>query len=292
MTTKCFKGLRERYDGRPLVYMTQRQYVDIVEGNPYLKKVIVWDEAEFNSYRFRLNPHQERILPGHWGRNCNTILSDFYWKILMVKPDSIFIDKVEPEEHIRDLVLSVITNGKKLCIVHTTGGDPSFRTYQYMNHVCQDLRDDFYTIQVGSSTDYEAAADLDLRGKLSFRQTAWVMQQSVLSINVDSFVSHLAGATGVSQIVLFGSGNAFVVRPDQTKGELICMVPDYIMDCPGLGPCSGSIRNCPAPCTGVHNPKEIVSQVRQLQNRGQIKRSEEHETASYSFQYVSRDQSA
>ncbi len=266
MTTKCFKGIKEIYGNRPLSFMTQRQYMDIVEGNPHLERVIPWDENEYNTYRFRLNPHQERILPGHWGRNCNSILSDFYWKIMMVQPESIFIEKVAPDESVlKELAASKMKGDRKICIVHTTGGDPAFRTYKYMKDVCRGLKDKYTTIQVGGKNDFDAEAEIDLRGRISWRQCAWLMDIAELSINVDSFVSHLAGAMGVSQIVLFGSGNAVVVRPDQVKGNLICMVPDYVMDCPGLGPCSGSIRTCPHPCTGVHDPNDVLKFVEELE---------------------------
>ena len=287
MTTKAMKGLKGMFGDKKLVYMTQRQYMDIVRGNPDIDEVIAWDDTAYNSYVHRLNPHQDRILPGHWGRNCNTLLSDFYWKLLMVPPRPAFIDKQRPKEKIAKLVLDALEE-KPICILHTTGGDPAFRTYKYMSDVSKGLTL-YTTIQLGGGADFDARADIDLRGKLSFRESAWVMDKAVLSISVDSFISHLAGCLGVSQIVLFGSGNAFVVRPDQTKGELVCMVPDYVMDCPGLGPCSASIRNCPVPCTGIHDPKTILEEVENLERENKVKRSAENEEGSYRFEYVQRD---
>jgi ADP-heptose:LPS heptosyltransferase/glycosyltransferase involved in cell wall biosynthesis len=286
MTTKALKGLKEMFDGKKLYYMTERQYVDIVRGNPYVEDVLVWDENEYNHFIHRLNPHADRILPGHWGRNCNTLLSDFYWKLLMVDPDEMFIEKKRPQEKIAKQVLEAMEKNP-ICILHTTGGDPAFRTYKYMSEVEKGLSS-YTTIQLGSKGDFDAKADIDLRGKLSFRESAWVMDKAVLSISVDSFISHLAGAIGVSQIVLFGSGNAFVVRPDQTRGELVCMVPDYVMDCPGLGPCSASIRNCPVPCTGIHDPQSILREVSNLEQEGKVKRSTENEKGSFRFEYVER----
>ena len=114
-------------------------------------------------YRYVYNPHGERILPGHWGRNCNSILSDFYWKILNVEPDDFFIEKqlpiMEAMEGIRDK--------EKIAVVQTTGGDPIFRTYKYMADVCRGLEDlGYYTIQLGGAQDYPGWAELDLRGKL------------------------------------------------------------------------------------------------------------------------------
>lgn len=255
MTTRCFKGLKERHFGVPLVYMTQKKYHDILVGNPYVDEIIDWDESiGREDYEWYYNPHKERILPGHWGRNSNSILSDFYWKILKVEPGEFFIQKVEPK------LFSPVVYGP-VCIVHTTGGDPQFRTYKYMADVCRRIKDmGLITIQVGGVNDYPAGASVDLRALLSFRETAWVMSKAKVAVTVDSFISHLAGALGISQVCLFGSGNANVVRPNQMGGRLICMEPDYIK-CPSLGPCSAAERSCPAPCTGVHDPKDIVGNV-------------------------------
>ena len=278
MTTRCFEGLKKRYD-LPLIYMTSSQYTDIIEGNPYIDEVIPWDESEFSKYRVVVNPHGDRILPGHWGRNCNSILSDFYWKILDVKPDSFYIELKEPE------LAFQIEEAMPICIVHTTGGDPHYRTYKYMADVIAKLGK-YYTVQLGAMNDYPAGADLDLRGKLSFKESAWVMDKAVLAITVDSFMSHLAGAFGVSQVCLFGSGNAVVCRPNQIKGQLICLSPNYVNDCKGLGPCSAAVRDCPAPCTGIHDPQDILRAVKEIENNQMIKRNFEHEASLCIFKHA------
>lgn len=259
MTTRCFKGIKNRYK-LPLHYMTQKKYWDILANNPYIDRIIDWDESNYSKYKFIVNPHGERIAPGHWGRNSNSLLSDFYWKILRVEPDDFFIEKKELEDSYKEL----LSHYSNYCIVHTTGGDPAFRTYKYMGDVCRELKGEFTTIQVGGKNDYPAGAEFDFRGGLSFRETAWIISQAKIAVTVDSFISHLCGALGVSQVCLFGSGNHNVVKPNQVKGELICMVPDYINDCPGLGPCSASVRDCPTPCTGIHDPQDIVNNLRRL----------------------------
>ena len=175
-----------------------------------------------------------------------------------MKPDEFFIQQVDPSD------CSYFSPGK-FCVVHSTGGDPAYRTYKYLPDVCQALRiEGMKTVQVGGRNDYPAGADIDLRGLLSFRETAWVMARATVAVTVDSFISHLAGALGISQVCLFGSGNANVVKPNQVKGRLICMEPDYIRHCKFLGPCSASVRDCAAKCTGVHDPKDIVKNVLSL----------------------------
>jgi glycosyltransferase involved in cell wall biosynthesis/ADP-heptose:LPS heptosyltransferase len=264
MTTRCLKDLRERHQGMSLAYMTSPQYMDIIMGNPYVDQIIPWDDQKLLEHSIVYNPHGDRILPGNWGRNSNSLLSDFYWKILMIKePCDFYVGKVEPKEEIASVIKK---EKRKIAIIHSTGGDPEFRSYVYAPEVAKELwKKGYFTIQVGGKNDVAGGAMLDLRGKLSFRETAWVVERSFLAITVDSFVSHLCGALGISQVCLFGSGNYNVVRPNQLTGTLICMVPDYVNYCRGLGPCSASVRECPVKCTGLHSPADILEAVESIE---------------------------
>jgi len=244
--------------------MTSPQYEDILINNPYIDEIIPWNEKKALEYQVVLNPHGERIAPGHWGRNSNSILSDFYWKILDVEPNDFFIELKDADEK-----MGYVHWEENLAILHTTGGDSHYRIYKYMQDVHEGLKDRYTTVQLGGPNDYPAGCDFDLRGLLSFRETAWVMSKASLAVTVDSFISHLAGALGVSQVCLFGSGNCAVVQPKQVKGQLICMTPDYVHDCVGLGPCSASVRECPATCTGRHDPKDILKAIEKIE-RGKV----------------------
>ena len=134
-----------------------------------------------------------------------------------------------------------------------------------MRDVCKILDQKYITVQLGGKNDFDAGAHIDLRGKLSYKESAWIMEKAKIAITVDSFMSHLAGALGVSQVVLYGSGNYNVVQPKQMSGTLINLVPDYVRDCKGLGPCSASVRDCPVPCTGKHDPKDIIKAIREIE---------------------------
>lgn len=260
MTTRCLKGLKERYPDLPLIYMTSPQFMEILEENPYIDQILPWDENLLTEFQFVYNPHGDRIAPGHWGRNSNSILSDFYHKILRVKPDDFGIVPKKPEN------LSINFGNKRICIVHTTGGDSHFRVYKYMRDVCEAIKDDYITVQVGGIDDYSAGSGIDLRGKLSYRETAWIIKEYAdVAVTVDSFVSHLCGSLSISQVCLFGSGNAAVVQPKQMgDSKLICLSPDFVSNCKGLGPCSGAVRDCPMTCTGSHDPKTIIKALEEL----------------------------
>ena len=271
MTTKCLKGLKERHPDLKLVYMTQKKFHDILIGNPYIDELVDWDLTGLKGrYNVVYNPHGDRVLPGHWGRNCNTLLSDFYWKLVGVENGGFFIEKIDPrigKNKVQwETFLSASAGGRRVCFVHTTGGDPHMRTYRFMDEVCKRLKDKYLTVQIGGPKDYPAEAECDLRG-LTYRETAYACDFADIAVTVDSMMAHLCGAMGVSQVTLFGCANGFVVRPDQVSGHLICLYPDYLLDCKGLGPCSGQVRDCPTPCIGVVSPQDILDAVSGLEEK-------------------------
>lgn len=263
MTTRCFEGIVKRYK-MPLHYMTSPQYKNVIEDNKYVEKVLDWDPEKAHDYEIVLNPHGDKILPGHWGRNSNSLLSDFYWQILRVDPNPFMIKEKEPP---LEIVTRIRRTMPLTLLVHTTGGDPDFRTYKFMKEVCEWAKDEgMRTVQLGGKRDYPAGANVDLRGKLTYQESAWVIRNLTdYAVTVDSFMSHLCGAYGVSQVCLFGSGNFHVVRPNQVSGKLICLVPNYVKYCPGLGPCSASKRDCSTPsCTGLHDPYDIIKGINRI----------------------------
>jgi len=258
MTTQAMKGLKDRHPELPLVYMCNEKYHDILKGNPYIDLVIPWDDREKGEYLYYYNPHEERILPGHWGRNSNSLLADFYWKILGVDPCPMFILPVKPKEF--------FFFDKPTCVFYSAGADRPFREYQYFGDVALAIKEKYYTIQLGGSDDYPVrGVDLDLRGKLSYREEAYIVSKASLGVTVDTFGSHLCGCFGIDQVTLPGSSNGYVVRPKQQGGKLIVLSPDYIRVCLGLGPCSASIRDCPAPCIGSISPKEVINAISELE---------------------------
>jgi glycosyltransferase involved in cell wall biosynthesis len=165
MSTQCFKGIKERHEGLPLVYMTQEVYKDIVEGNPYIDEIVTYDQEEANRYNVIYNPHAERILPGGFN-NLDTRLHDMYPYFCEVEADDIYIK----EEEVPSLTLP-----DNYIVVQTAGGEKKYRTYRHMDMIVQ-MFPEFKFIQLGSGLDMACMkAHLDLREKLTWRQSAWVM---------------------------------------------------------------------------------------------------------------------
>jgi len=82
-------------------------------------------------------------------------------------------------------------------IVFQTSGKGNSRQYDYWLKVFQYIREytkDYKIVHVGVESDQSVAGvDLDLRGKTSIRQLAYLIKNSCLYLGIDSLSTHLAG---------------------------------------------------------------------------------------------------
>jgi ADP-heptose:LPS heptosyltransferase/glycosyltransferase involved in cell wall biosynthesis len=248
MSTQCFKGLKEKHKW-PLVYMTQPQYQDIVKNNPYIDEIINYDLEEAKKYAIVYNPHGEKILPGGWN-NLDVTLHSMYPYFCKVEADDIFIDLQEPD----------IELPEKYIVVHTTGGSIEYRTYAHMDMVAEKLS--LPIIQIGGRSDRKVKKAIDLREKLSFRETAYIMKHAEAAVVIDSFPAHLAGALGTPVVVLFGPAPARVTHPKGDRSKMVFLEPNMLDVCNILSHCwSASLEGktkCKAPCINTISPQLIL----------------------------------
>jgi glycosyltransferase involved in cell wall biosynthesis len=266
MSTQCFKEIKERHKDTPLIYMTQRIFSDIVEGNPYIDEIIGWDDTALKEYEVIYNPHGEKILPGGWN-NLDITLHSLYPYFCKVEGDDIYIDLKEPDIEIVNNVLGgKLIRDRDICVVHTTGGQPQYRMYKHLDIALKGL--DLFVIQVGGGNDWPVrCADLDLRGKLTWRETAWVMSQAGIAICVDSFPMHLAGALGINTVGIFGPAPARVTQPKMQHGAKSILLESNKLDvCPITSNCWGQPGKqvCATPCINTIHPAKVKKAIKSL----------------------------
>lgn len=254
MTTQCFKGLKERHKDIPLVYMTQKQFMLVLKNNPYIDELIEWDTKEPEKYALVYNPHGEKILPGGWN-NLDVKLYSMYPYFCGVEADEIFIHTEKPKAFNLKPNTYVVVN---------TSGASEYRKYDHFDIVFADFK--YPVVQLGSEDDLEClSAQYDLRGELSFTESAYVMQNAIAAVTIDSFCSHLAGAVGTPQVALFGPAPARVTGPRfQNKRNsrigLIEMQPDMLKVCNIVSHCWSTPPNgikCFSPCINSISPYEV-----------------------------------
>lgn len=259
MSTQCLKPLKKRHKGMKLIYMTQRQFQDIVTNNPNIDEIIDWDENLLKSYQIVYNPHGERILPGGFN-NLDATLYSMYPYFCRVEADEMFIECKKPNVNLP----------KEFVIVHTTGGDVTYRTYAHMDVAAKEIRKKYPIIQVGGTLDLKCEnIDLDLRGSLSFRETAYIMTKALAAVVIDSFPSHLAGHLKTPVVVLYGPAPARVTQPRGDSNLIINLEPNRLDVCENLTTCWGaSGKNpCDKPCINTINPHLIVKKIYELLDR-------------------------
>lgn len=92
-------------------------------------------------------------------------------------------------------------------IVFQTSGKGNSRQYDYWVKVFQYIKEytnDYKIVHVGLESDQSVAGvDLDLRGKTSVRQLAYLIKNSSLYLGIDSLSTHLAGYYDIKIVALY-----------------------------------------------------------------------------------------
>ena len=249
LSTSIFPGLRQRHPGLPIVYMTKPEYVNIVEG--LVEHTHVWQPSIVHEYAVTYLPHEFKIQPGSWG-SADTPLTKLYSEILGVpfSRPQIVVDHYPnlPDEYVA---------------VHSTGGH-RYRDY-YNFHMALDGCK-LPIVQIGGPKDQILGNGdfklIDLRGKLTYRQSAYVISKAKLFVGVDSYPMHVAGAFDIPMVVTFGSGAARVTGA-LSNGPTRFLEPVYSKVCPILGPCFGNFK-CPKPCGPRHGPELVRESIRSI----------------------------
>ena len=260
MTTQTFKGIKERHPKLPLVFMTQSIYQDIVKGNPYLDEIVDWDERLLKRYQVVYNPHGEHILSGGFN-SLDVTLHSMYPYFCHVKPDEIFISPTIPDIGIMEGMPVGRDMGDGYIVVHTTGGSLKYRSYPHMDVALKGIG--LPVIQIGGPSDIRCKSDLDLCGKLTWRESAWVMANAEAAVVIDSFLSHLAGAVGTDAVVLYGPAPPRVVGPKAQGCKIINLKPDMLKVCANMTHCWGE-SSCNSPCIHTISPMTVKKALKEL----------------------------
>jgi len=254
LTTGVLRNLREKHPGMLLDYMTSDIYRDIVENNLYINEIVKWDPEIVKDYAHVYYPHQV-IRRGNWGAG-DTPLSRLYSDLCSVEYTEMFIDTVRPKNQAVDVL-----EGKNYIVIHNNGGTPH-RFYPFMDKSLESLcRQGLIFVQVGGGKDPKVNCAVDLRGKLSFRETAWVMANAKMFIGVDSFPAHLAACLHKVGIIIYSSQSRRIIKPEYITVDIR---PNYSLVCPIIGPCSGNYNDCNYNCIKSINPEIITSSVRAI----------------------------
>lgn len=153
----------------------------------------------------------------------------------------------------------------KYITIHTTS-KPA-KTYDLWQEVGMILfplleKNGIKVIQIGGKDDLKAEnGSLDLRGQTDINQTAYIINNAILHLGVDSFPTHIASGLGKKIVSLYSNSRHQNVGPYWTKDEdVIIFEPDFSEVKP-----SHSYNENPKRINGI-NPEDIAKAVCNLLN--------------------------
>ena len=260
MSTAVVDGIKNKYPDASIYFSTKDPFVSILQGNPNIKGIVSYDERMLNyrslegfagekgHFDISFCPYIVTQKIPHWIHNGHgTHLVETYANMCNVDVGKPFIKIVEPSLEVKDLL------PKEYITIHTTGGQNGLKDYDYFQKVVDKLS--IPVVQIGGSEDKNLENVIDLRGKTTFNQTAWVIKNAKMHLGVDSFPAHLAGVVGTPSVILFGAtwsnlckpywGNTIILEP---KNRGMCLKPCHLTECP-YGP---------EKCINIFHPKNCL----------------------------------
>lgn len=227
-----------KYHNHLIDYSTYAIYEDILKNNEYINEIVAWGKWNKN-YDITFEPHTA-ILTAPWA-NGDVHLRSLYAKICNVDEGNVII---HPEKYEIPF--------KHYIALHNTSIRQ--KSYQKFNELIKYLN--IPTVQIGGRGDLPIEnISLDIRGKTTFRQTAYILKNAKFLLGIDSFPAHCASAVGIPSIILFGQTSARLCKPQFNS---IVIEPDYINTCTALAPCHNSSKVCNPYCIDVISSEQIL----------------------------------
>lgn len=225
--------LKESYPNSYIVRIVKSQYKEVMQYNPNVDKIVTvktfteWIYIKYFIKRSRrikvvdlhigrkVCSRYQMSLPG--SKNQEVTFENYYDYGNLLEVFSIIsrlpIPNVKPIYHLPEQGLSVLSIPEKYIVLHTTSNDNErMWTIEKWNELTRRLIEDgFYVVEVGLKATVKSNSDrfIDLCGKLTFTQIAFLIQKCFLFIGVDSSFAHFANALGVDRIILIGNYRKF-----------------------------------------------------------------------------------
>ncbi len=235
-STAICKRIKDKYPSSELYYGVEPQYKDVLEGCPYVDKILQYDqrmdqpEPLRNYFDIVFTPHlytqyvwstvnqgkyTEKNLIEHfcWHSNVSTqkFTRDEFWVVG------------------KEFVGMKFEEGKKY-ILFATNSSHQMKSKRYsfwfdvINNLDNVLSDEYIFIQVGLKDDQlieiqACSRIIDLRGRTNIQELNYIVKKSNLVLTVDSYLSHLAYILDIPVVSLYGNTGYVLSGLNYIKGK-------------------------------------------------------------------------
>lgn len=215
ISTAVVSSLKEKFPEHNIYFATQPQYFDILKNNRDIHKVIKWDEWMTNI------PMLEKVFDEVYTPNLSVQMTFSNWvhggKGRKLADELAVQCGVELGQYFIETE-KIEGLPEKYIVLHAGSGKGQWEARNYLHwqelveNLNRELLDrDISIVQVGLTDDplYDNVSFydniVDLRGKTTYNQLAYVIENSILTLGIDSISMHLAAALGTDHVALFGS---------------------------------------------------------------------------------------
>ena len=228
MSTSIIRALKKKYPKTEIDYQCENSYKEILRGNPFISKIYsMEDKIDFEQYFQVLRPYIRTQKISDWHK-LGIHMVDLYalYAGVKLKEYSTYI-YIEPI----DLKKIGIDKNKKWICIHPKSSDP-MKDWPYFSDLIDLLKRDYGLILIGSKEDKENINYhdvIDLRGKVTLQQLAFIIKKCSLLVGVDSLGVHMAASLGVPTIILYGNTNANLCKP--LSSDKVTLIEPYRYNC-------------------------------------------------------------
>lgn len=249
ISTAVIDGLmKELPEDSKIYFATDPKYFDILKGNKNIHKCIPWNQSMLNIdvleevFDLALTPNintqylfsnwvrrgQGRLLAEEFANHCNVQLGDYFIEQdhkgafdLLGDLCSYPVNDPDGGYSVQDYVTFHPGSGKG------QWEGRGYRDWKEMFHNLKKLFPTLKVVQVGMVDEpLLEQTDLDLRGKTTPQQLAFIVANARLHIGIDSFTMHLAASLGTPLVAIFGCSYAaatgpWVKNPEKAKFALL-----------------------------------------------------------------------
>ncbi|HLD91330.1 MAG TPA: glycosyltransferase family 9 protein [Patescibacteria group bacterium] len=254
LSTAVIDGIKKKYPDKDIYFATGGQYIQILEGNPNIHKILPYDGV-FNNIPLMNNLFDIVFTPAvatqasnNWTRNGHgEHLARTYATHCGVELGNLYMRIIESQDALEGDYL----------VVHTKTGQEAKNYSEYQKIINQI---DIPVVQVGSKDDQLLKNVIDKRSK-NIQETASIIKKAKLFLGGDSICAHIAGYVGIPSVLLYGSTFSALTKPlykDQSKLNVIEPANRYSCERPcHLAKCNRS----PNPCINNIDAKMVVEHI-------------------------------
>lgn len=208
MTTAALRGLKQKYPGCFIRYVTHSNSKQILEGNKYIDVISLESKDDsakkiYFSYPDKGSPIKDE---GYPDKPLTRHLIKIFNECAGLSDNDMRMEcsLLREEEKVGE---ALKFQYKKYVTIHTKSGWSSYKDWyddRWETMIEELFKKGYVTVQIGHETDLLLKSAVDFRGH-TIKEAIAAIKYADIHIGVDSFTNHASSAVETPAVILFGS---------------------------------------------------------------------------------------